>query len=497
VVEEKTFGLKNKNKSKKVQQKIEQMKSSVTGTDITDEYIAFLSLTHIYLFIAGDREAQKKAEAKKQQEEAKRMAAIRAAENAALLAGSVVIKQKEVPPGVDPKSIVCEFFRHQRCNKGNKCKFAHDLKVDMKAAKIDLFSDAREASTSASGEPAKEDDDMANWSAEKLAQVVDSKQDLSNRNLPTKIVCKYFLEAIENQKYGWFWECPNGGKKCMYRHALPEGYVLRRDKKRLDEEREAAPTLEELIEHERNKIGVGTPVNEATFAAWMRRKRRAAARKRIADQAARDVAIKQGKEKMSGRETFLQNPSLANAGDDDDADALEFDAAEYAGGDGTAATGDDGAPVDGAEPDDTPMKVWETSEYLLNDDDDAADAADLAILVAAKQEAKRKYDAGASQRALDAAQAAADAAADADDDNNEDGGDGDNDDGGDDGGDEDGDGDNDDGGDGDDGDDDGDNDDDDDDDKATGKQKATAAPAIDASVFAGENVDELPDFDDE
>ena len=23
-------------------------------------------------------------------------------------------------------------------------------------------------------------------------------------------MCKYFVEAIENAKYGWFWECPNG-----------------------------------------------------------------------------------------------------------------------------------------------------------------------------------------------------------------------------------------------------------------------------------------------
>jgi hypothetical protein len=416
------------------------------------------------------------------------MAAIRAAENAALMAGSVVIKQKDVPPGVDPKSIVCEFFRHSRCNKGVKCKFAHDLKVDMKVTKIDLFSDAREASTS---ESTKEEDDMANWSAEKLAQVVDSKQDLANRNLPTKIVCKYFLEAIENNKYGWFWECPNGGKKCMYRHALPEGYVLRKDKKRLDEEREAAPTLEELIEHERNKIGVGTPVNDATFAAWMRRKRRAAARKRLADQAARDVAIKQGKEKMSGRETFTQNPSLANAGDDNDDDAQEFDAADYKRDDAAAVAG--AAPTDVEQPDDTPMKVWEEREYLLRDDDDAADAADLAILVAAKAEAKRKYDAGAAQRAIDAAQAAADAADDDDDDDNDN-----------DGGDDDGDDDEDNGG----GDDDGGEDDDDDDEDGddgggddntanASTSTSAAAPAINASVFAGENVDELPDFDDE
>lgn len=34
--------------------------------------------------------------------------------------------------GVDPKSMVCEFFRHGQCTKGAKCKFSHDLNVERK-----------------------------------------------------------------------------------------------------------------------------------------------------------------------------------------------------------------------------------------------------------------------------------------------------------------------------------------------------------------------------
>ena len=48
--------------------------------------------------------------------------------------------------GVDPKSIVCEFFRHGKCTKGFKCKFAHDLAVERKGGKIDIFSDRCERS---------------------------------------------------------------------------------------------------------------------------------------------------------------------------------------------------------------------------------------------------------------------------------------------------------------------------------------------------------------
>ncbi|CAF4283486.1 unnamed protein product, partial [Rotaria magnacalcarata] len=35
-------------------------------------------------------------------------------------------------------------------------------------------------------------------------------------------VCKFFLEAVENNTYGWFWTCQNGAA-CQYKHALPPG----------------------------------------------------------------------------------------------------------------------------------------------------------------------------------------------------------------------------------------------------------------------------------
>ena len=64
-------------------------------------------------------------------------------------------------------------------------------------------------------------------------------------------MCKFFIQAIEECKYGWFWVCPNGGDKCMYRHALPVGFVLRSQKKKQDEQQEQQKiTIEELIEEE-------------------------------------------------------------------------------------------------------------------------------------------------------------------------------------------------------------------------------------------------------
>lgn len=48
----------------------------------------------------------------------------------------------------------------------------------------------------------------------------------------TIITCKHFLDAIEDEKYGWRWECPFAGVKCQYMHRLPEGFVILSKKER-------------------------------------------------------------------------------------------------------------------------------------------------------------------------------------------------------------------------------------------------------------------------
>lgn len=65
-------------------------------------------------------------------------------------------------------------------------------------------------------------------------------------------VCKYFLDAVEKKQYGWFWVCPNGGKDCHYRHALPPGYVLKSQMKALIEEETEKISIEEEIENQVN-----------------------------------------------------------------------------------------------------------------------------------------------------------------------------------------------------------------------------------------------------
>ncbi|CAI5758381.1 unnamed protein product [Candida verbasci] len=279
--DDKTFGLKNKNKSKKVQQQINQIKSGVDGG----------------LAKRKEAEAKRKAEEKKASEDAKR--------EAAKLFG---IQPQKVPFGVDPKSILCEFFKQGLCTKGNKCKFSHDPNVGRKDAKKDLYTDTREDE--------KLQDTMDNWDEEKLRKVILSKH--GNPKTTTDKVCKYFIEAVENGKYGWFWVCPNGGNECKYKHSLPPGFILKtKEQKKLEKlAAESAPkiTLEEFLELERSKLDKSkfTPITKETFAIWKQEQ------KDKKEKLKQDEEKKSGKKILTGREVILEKFSDKYYTEEDD-----------------------------------------------------------------------------------------------------------------------------------------------------------------------------------
>ena len=55
---------------------------------------------------------------------------------------------------------------------------------------------------------------------------------------------------LHRSRFGWFWQCPNG-ELCQYRHALPPGFVLKSQKKALEEAEKANQiSLEEFLEVE-------------------------------------------------------------------------------------------------------------------------------------------------------------------------------------------------------------------------------------------------------
>lgn len=209
------------------------------------------------------------------------------------------VQVQKVPLGVDPKTVLCAYYKAGHCDKGNKCKFSHDLDVGRKVEKKNLYEDTREE---------KMADTMDTWDEEKLRNVVLSKH--GNPRTMTDIVCKFFIQAIESEKFGWFWECPNG-ENCQYRHALPPGFMLKSQRKAAEEaERANTISLEEFLEVERHKLGSTlTPVTPETFAKWKRTRMDKKLAEEEAVKKSKDAQAAAGKNSgMSGRDLFTYNP---------------------------------------------------------------------------------------------------------------------------------------------------------------------------------------------
>jgi hypothetical protein len=55
-----------------------------------------------------------------------------------------VMPPQKVPFGMNPKDVLCQYFKAGICDKGVKCKFSHDLNVGRKVEKKNLYEDDRE-----------------------------------------------------------------------------------------------------------------------------------------------------------------------------------------------------------------------------------------------------------------------------------------------------------------------------------------------------------------
>ena len=255
VLEDKTFGLKNKNKSKSVQKFIASVQHSVkqvNGQRVLNEH-------------------EIRAEKKKDTERAAMLNSLFGS------LGILETKKKKKKPEED---------------KG----------------KIDLYVDQR-------AQGASEEDNMADWDQDTLEKVVGQRHGAQAGECQTDIICKFFLDAVEKSLYGWFWVCPNGGDTCKYRHSLPPGFVLKKSVVATEDDDEEEMSLEEKIEIERAALpSGGTPVTEASFKAWLTRREEEKQQSIEKEkQAIIDAANKKGQRGplgLSGRDLFAYDPSL-------------------------------------------------------------------------------------------------------------------------------------------------------------------------------------------
>lgn len=271
IVEDKTFGLKNKNKSKSVQRYIKGVQQQVFQ----------------------DNKKKKDEEKKKEKDKEK------------------LNQQKLLLQDIYQKT--------EKVKKINETA-TYDPKKSREAQKIDIYTDVRDLKKE------KEHDTIDGWDMKKLTEVINMRHKNENK---TDIVCKYFLSAVENKQYGWFWVCPNGGDKCQYKHCLPQGYVLK-EKEADNEEKEEIP-LEDMLEEERCQyINNGTPVTLEVFKKW---KAERAEKKRLRKEEQKDKEKEKDKDKpekktkssiLSGRELFTYDPTLF-VDDDNAANTNEYE----------------------------------------------------------------------------------------------------------------------------------------------------------------------------
>ncbi|KAF3350378.1 Protein CSN12-like protein [Verticillium dahliae VDG2] len=114
-VADKTFGMKNK-KGGAAQKQIAQLSAMAKS---------------------GGTPEEKRKQAEKAQREKEKRAAEEAKRELADLVNKPAQIQK-VPFGVDPKTVVCIFFKKGNCEKGKKCKFSHNVEDERKVNKKNI-----------------------------------------------------------------------------------------------------------------------------------------------------------------------------------------------------------------------------------------------------------------------------------------------------------------------------------------------------------------------
>ena len=111
-----------KNKSAKVQKEVQRIQQQAAQSGKSREVL--------------EKEREKALREKAKLEEEKRRK-----EEAELFKP---VQVQKVPFGVDPKTVLCAFYKAGQCGKGNKCKFSHNLDVERKTEKKNLYEDSRD-----------------------------------------------------------------------------------------------------------------------------------------------------------------------------------------------------------------------------------------------------------------------------------------------------------------------------------------------------------------
>ncbi|KAH0569862.1 Zinc finger domain-containing protein [Spironucleus salmonicida] len=279
-IEDATFGLKNKNKSKKVQQQIQAVQKQVQNkvdTVIKNALPSKLQQSQADIL-------------KKQKEDEKRLQQLQMLRS--------TLKQPPVPEGENPKNYPCILHQYGCCDKAEKCKYSHGEKVEIMTpqqileekmrkeqekldkakdyvsedmGKLDIYREMRDQiieyrAKQKSFKNGKDYDEV-------LSEMLADFQDRTRTHNYSDLICKNFIQACRENVIGFGWNCAHEKQQgyCQYRHCIPIDFVLFEKPEDFDEDLDNEQ-FEEEIERKRNAITQGTPVNEETFAVWKQKR---------------------------------------------------------------------------------------------------------------------------------------------------------------------------------------------------------------------------------
>ncbi|OUS47973.1 P-loop containing nucleoside triphosphate hydrolase protein [Ostreococcus tauri] len=221
------------------------------------------------------------------------------------------VKQPPLPDGVDPKTVLCEFFKHGCCPKSaDRCKYSHQLDISTRQQKRSAYE-------------IPDEDSIEMWDQKKLEAVIAKKHGQEvNANNETTIVCKHFLQAVEKKLYGWFWHCP-GGADCKYRHKLPPGFVFKSElRERMLAELAARKTDQDILREKlialKKSNKTLTPMTLDVYLKW---KTERVEKMKASIEEAREERLK--KNLLTGREIIEQQLGGSEAQVDGGASAAD------------------------------------------------------------------------------------------------------------------------------------------------------------------------------
>jgi hypothetical protein len=89
--------------------------------------------------------------------------------------------------------VLCIYFKKGNCQYGDNCRLSHDLSVENKSAKRDMFSDERATENTVTADGEQIQGTMDEWDQDTLVRLVNKKAATRPSNASDKVSNQFLL----------------------------------------------------------------------------------------------------------------------------------------------------------------------------------------------------------------------------------------------------------------------------------------------------------------